>query len=179
MNDITDNVFIFLIFNFFFYLGLHPQHMEVPRLGVKLELQPLAYTTAHSNAGSFLMVTGWIHFCCTTTGTLTSVFRVSRIVCLPVHSLPSFHHLGAISGSGEWGSGFSRNNIPGKKSPILMNIFQVKCTDGSVGLNESQCQFVRYFIDRAQTRLIYVFVLEVEFATVNSLIFSHMPQHSE
>ena len=26
--------------------GLHPWHMEVPRLGVKLELQPLAYTTA-------------------------------------------------------------------------------------------------------------------------------------
>ena len=26
--------------------------MEVPRLGVKLELGPLAYITAHSNAGS-------------------------------------------------------------------------------------------------------------------------------
>ena len=31
---------------FFFFLGLHPRHMEVPRLGVELELQPLAYTTA-------------------------------------------------------------------------------------------------------------------------------------
>ena len=28
--------FIFLIFKIF--LGLHPQHIEVPRLGVKLEL---------------------------------------------------------------------------------------------------------------------------------------------
>ena len=28
------------------FLGLHPQHMEVPRLGVKLELQVLVYTTA-------------------------------------------------------------------------------------------------------------------------------------
>ena len=27
--------------------------MEVPRLGVKSELQLLAYTTAHSNAGPF------------------------------------------------------------------------------------------------------------------------------
>ena len=27
-------------------LGPHLQHMEVPRLGVELELQPLAYTTA-------------------------------------------------------------------------------------------------------------------------------------
>ena len=27
-------------------------HMEVPRLGVKLELQLLAYTIAHGNAGS-------------------------------------------------------------------------------------------------------------------------------
>ena len=29
-----------------------PTHMEVPRLGVKSELQPLAYTTAHVNSGS-------------------------------------------------------------------------------------------------------------------------------
>ena len=31
---------------FFFFLGPHLQHMEVPRLGVKLELQLPAYTTA-------------------------------------------------------------------------------------------------------------------------------------
>ena len=31
---------------FFFFLGLHPWYMEVPRLGVELELQLLAYTTA-------------------------------------------------------------------------------------------------------------------------------------
>ena len=31
---------------FFSFLGLHPQHMEVPRLGVKLELQLPAYATA-------------------------------------------------------------------------------------------------------------------------------------
>ena len=28
------------------FLGLHPRHMEVPRLGVQLELQLPAYTTA-------------------------------------------------------------------------------------------------------------------------------------
>ena len=32
------------------FLGLHPRHMEIPRLGVKSELWLLAYTTAHSNA---------------------------------------------------------------------------------------------------------------------------------
>ena len=31
---------------FFFFLGLHLQHKEVPRLGVKSELQLLVYTTA-------------------------------------------------------------------------------------------------------------------------------------
>ena len=31
--------------NFFFFLGLHLQYMEVPRLGVKSELQLPAYTT--------------------------------------------------------------------------------------------------------------------------------------
>ena len=57
--------------NFFFFfpvfLGPHPQHMGVPRLGVKLELQlpanttatqrhirakPATYTTAHDNVRS-------------------------------------------------------------------------------------------------------------------------------
>ena len=34
-----------LIFTFFFFLGLHPWHMEVPWLGIKLELQLPAYAT--------------------------------------------------------------------------------------------------------------------------------------
>ena len=34
------------------FLGPHPRHMEVPRLGVQLELQMLTYTTAHGNARS-------------------------------------------------------------------------------------------------------------------------------
>ena len=38
--------FVFLFFVFFCFLGPYPQHMEVPRLGVDLELQLLAYTTA-------------------------------------------------------------------------------------------------------------------------------------
>ena len=37
----------FLIFNFFFlFLGLHPGHMEVPRLRVESELQPLVCAEA-------------------------------------------------------------------------------------------------------------------------------------
>ena len=34
------------IFYLSVFLGLHLQHMDVPRLGVKLDLQLLAYTTA-------------------------------------------------------------------------------------------------------------------------------------
>ena len=30
---------------YFFFLGLHPRHMEVHRLGVESKLQLLAYTT--------------------------------------------------------------------------------------------------------------------------------------
>jgi len=60
-------IFFFFFFFVFVFLGLHPWHMEVPRLGVELELQLLAYDrrwqrriqassaayiTAHSNAGS-------------------------------------------------------------------------------------------------------------------------------
>ena len=57
------------VFFLFFFLGLHLWHMEVPRLGVELQLQMLAcaqpqrcwpwaafetYTIAHSNAARFL-----------------------------------------------------------------------------------------------------------------------------
>ena len=59
--------FFFFFFFFFGFLGQRPQHMEVPRLGVELELELPAYTTAtatpdpscvricaaHRNAGSF------------------------------------------------------------------------------------------------------------------------------
>ena len=37
---------LFIKFFFFVFLGLHLQHMEVPRLGVQLETELLAYTTA-------------------------------------------------------------------------------------------------------------------------------------
>ena len=40
------NVYIFACLLFFCFLGLHPQHVEVPRLGVKLELQLPAYAIA-------------------------------------------------------------------------------------------------------------------------------------
>ena len=35
-----------ILFYFFGFFGLHPWHMEVPRLGVQSELQLLAYITA-------------------------------------------------------------------------------------------------------------------------------------
>ena len=38
-------LFIYFFFFLFWFLGPHPWHMEVPRLGVELELQLLAYTT--------------------------------------------------------------------------------------------------------------------------------------
>ena len=35
-----ESVFFFLLF---FFLGLHPRHVEVPKLGVKSKLQLLGY----------------------------------------------------------------------------------------------------------------------------------------
>ena len=53
LKDKRDGLLLFLIFYFFIFyfylfilLGLHPQHTKVPRLGVKSELQLLAYTTS-------------------------------------------------------------------------------------------------------------------------------------
>ena len=51
MSVLGSYLFFFLSFPFFFFLGPNPQHMELPRLGVKLELQLPAYTTAHGSAG--------------------------------------------------------------------------------------------------------------------------------
>ena len=39
-------LFLFLFFKSFVFLGLLLRHMEVPRLGVELELELPAYTTA-------------------------------------------------------------------------------------------------------------------------------------
>ena len=70
-NSVTSYPNHFLFF-FLFLLGTHLQHMEVPRVGVRLELQLLptsqpqqcqipavsaTYTTVHSNAGS---LTYWL-----------------------------------------------------------------------------------------------------------------------
>ena len=45
MQMLASILFYFILF-FFFFLWPHLQHMEVPRLGVESELQPLAYTMA-------------------------------------------------------------------------------------------------------------------------------------
>ena len=42
--------FFFFFFGFF---GLHPRPMEVPRLAVGLELQPLAYTTTTAASATY------------------------------------------------------------------------------------------------------------------------------
>ena len=43
---IHSNIIFFFFFFFFLNKCLHPRHREVPRLGVTLELQLLAYATA-------------------------------------------------------------------------------------------------------------------------------------
>ena len=70
---------------FFVFLGLHPQHMEVPRLGVQSGLQLPAYTQPRqhwilnplSKARDWirnLMVPSLIRFRCAMMGTPTIVF---------------------------------------------------------------------------------------------------------
>ena len=44
--DINHSYIDIFIFLSFVFLGPHPQQMEVPRLGVELEVQPLAYARA-------------------------------------------------------------------------------------------------------------------------------------
>ena len=94
----------FLIYLFTCFSGPHPQHMEVPRLGIQSELQLLTYTTAtampdlscvcdlhHSSRQRrilnllseandqtcILMDTNWAHYCWATTRTsrVGSIFK--------------------------------------------------------------------------------------------------------
>ena len=44
-------LFFSLFLLFIYLLGLHPRLMEVPRLGVELELSPPAYATAAATPG--------------------------------------------------------------------------------------------------------------------------------
>ena len=107
---------LFHIWDFFFFclLGPHPQHVEIPRLGVQLELQLSAYTTAiatrdrsrvcdlrHSSGQCqilnpvseardqthVLMDTSRICFCCTT----TPIFEIFNNIFLIGHIMSGFH----------------------------------------------------------------------------------------
>ena len=110
----------FFLLLLFCFSGLYPRHMEVPRLGVKLELQLLAYSTATATAmqdlscvcnlhhsswrcqilnplsetrdpTSNLMLPSWIRFLCTKTGTPAFLFL---LVCLYVFFLgPHLQHM--------------------------------------------------------------------------------------
>ena len=48
--DTQADTFLIYTFFFFVFLGPHPQHMQVPRLGVESELQRPAYATATATA---------------------------------------------------------------------------------------------------------------------------------
>ena len=52
-------VFILLLFYFICFLGLHPWYMEVPRLGVKSELQLPSLHHSHSHMGFDLHHSSW------------------------------------------------------------------------------------------------------------------------
>ena len=95
-SQMTPKMRIFVLFWSFVFLGLHPRHLEVPRLGVESKLQLLASTTAtatqdlsrvcdlhHSSRQHQILnpqseardqtrnlkAPSWIRFCCATTGT--------------------------------------------------------------------------------------------------------------
>ena len=48
--QVRNNYVCLLLFPPRLFLGLHPQHMEIPKLGVESELQLLAYSTATATA---------------------------------------------------------------------------------------------------------------------------------
>ena len=102
-------LFIYFYFLFFCFWGPHPQHIDVPKLGVESELRPLVYTTSTatpdpsrvwdlhhgsqqhgilnplSEAGDWthnLMIPSWIRFRCTTMGIPESLIFFFLIIHL-------------------------------------------------------------------------------------------------
>ena len=111
------NFLYFIFFLFFFSLGLHLQHMEVPRLGVKSEPQLLAYTTAtatwdliricnlqHSSQQHqilnplnesrdqthILMDTSQIHFHWDTTRTPCSISKSEKVIPISFYAIKPY-----------------------------------------------------------------------------------------
>ena len=92
LNPLSHNGIVskFILFFSFSFLVPHSWHMEVPRLGVELELQPLAYATATPDLSRIcqilnpligardwtfiLMDAGWLCYCWTTMGTPLACF---------------------------------------------------------------------------------------------------------
>ena len=87
----------FFFLSFFVFLGPHPQHMEVPRLGIQSELQLPAYSRAavmpdlscicnpnqaHNNAGSLT------HWARSGINPATSWFLVRLVSAVPRRELP-------------------------------------------------------------------------------------------
>ena len=62
--DVCFRTFSFLCVCVCVFLGLYPQHMEVPRLEVELELQLLVYATAHGNTRSLTLLSGAMDQAC-------------------------------------------------------------------------------------------------------------------
>ena len=117
----TRSCLFFFFFFFFFFLsfvllGLYPQHMEVPRLGVQSELWLPAFATAtatpdlslifdlHHNSWQRhiinplseardptcnLMLPSRISFRCTTMGTSRNCLLITKIAPFPLHSSAS------------------------------------------------------------------------------------------
>ena len=48
--ELEEDICIFALPFFFFFLGPHPRHMEVPRIGIESELGPQAYATVYTTA---------------------------------------------------------------------------------------------------------------------------------
>ena len=114
-NELKCQTKLFFFFFFSFFLGRHPRHIEVPRLGVKWKLQLPAYATVtvtpvpsricdlqHSprlrqilnplsearDQTRILLGTSPVHFCWATMGTPTKLFFFFLI---PPFGLVSFH----------------------------------------------------------------------------------------
>ena len=114
--DPVIHIYVSLFFLFFCFLWLHPQHMEVPRLRVKSELQLPAYATttarpylscvcnlhrSHSSRQCRILnplseARGWthnlkvpsqIHFWCTMTGTPITFFDCTSKQFFPDNKL--------------------------------------------------------------------------------------------
>ena len=119
LHDVRPSDLIHLFFFLFFwgdvsflFLGPHPRHMEVPRLGIKSELQPTAYATTTVMCDPSLICDPDLYHSSWHRWILNPLSEARDGTCILMDSFP-------LSPTGTPYSSFNENSFPFANLPLF------------------------------------------------------------